>query len=84
MVETIGAANGATNLRYDLDFYIQAPQNAQALEFDSNQANGNMRWIFGTECNIASGHWDVWGNANGNWIPPASPAKCLPLSNGTT
>ena len=69
----LGAANGATNLCYDLDFYIQLPQNAQALEFDNNQANGSMRWIFGTECNIAAGRWDVWGNANGNWISTGIP-----------
>jgi hypothetical protein len=69
----LGAANGATNLRYDLDFYIQTPQYAQALEFDNNQGNGSMRWIFGTECNIASGRWDVWGNAAGNWISTGIP-----------
>ena len=69
----LGAANGATNLRYDIDFYIQAPQNSQALEFDSNQANGHKRWIFGTQCNIAAGHFDVWGNANGNWISTGIP-----------
>ncbi|HEY1938089.1 MAG TPA: hypothetical protein VGJ33_09160 [Candidatus Angelobacter sp.] len=69
----LGAANGATNLRYDVDFYIQAPQNAQALEFDNNQANGHLRWIFGTECNIAAGHWDVWGNKAGNWISTGIP-----------
>ncbi len=43
----------ATNLVYDVDFYLKTPQNAQALEFDANQANGHMRWIFGTQCNIA-------------------------------
>jgi hypothetical protein len=64
----LGAANGATNLTYDLYFYIKAPQNAQALEFDNNQANGKKRWIFGTQCNIGAHVWDVWGNANGNWI----------------
>jgi hypothetical protein len=64
----LGAANGAYNLKYDVYFYLTAPQNAQALEFDSNQANGHRRWIFGTQCNIAAGQWDVWGNANGNWI----------------
>jgi len=69
----LGAANAATNLRYDVDFYIQAPQNSQALEFDSNQANGHKRWIFGTQCNIAAGHFDVWGNANGNWISTGIP-----------
>jgi len=71
----LGAVNTATNLRYDVDFYITAPQNAQALEFDNNQANGHMRWIFGTECSIGSGNWDVWGNASGNWIHTGVPCK---------
>lgn len=68
----LGAVNTATNLKYDLYFYLTQPQKAQALEFDSNQANGKMRFIFGTQCNIKTGstvgHWDVWGNANGNWL----------------
>lgn len=64
----LGAANTATNLVYDVYFYLKTPQYAQALEFDSNQANGQMRWIFGTECNIAAGVWDVYGNANGKWL----------------
>jgi len=71
----LGAANGATNLVYDVYFYLKAPQNAQALEFDSNQANGSLRWIFGTECNIVAGHWDVWGNASGNWMNTGIPCK---------
>jgi hypothetical protein len=67
----LGAANSASNFKYDLYFYLTQPQLAQALEFDANQAIGNERFIFGTQCNIkgsAVGHWDVWGNANGNWL----------------
>jgi hypothetical protein len=71
----LGAANAATNLVYDVWFYLKTPQNAQALEFDSNQANGKMRWIFGTQCNIAAGHWDVWGNKQGNWLSTGIPCK---------
>lgn len=71
----LGAANGATNLVYDVYFYLQTPQYAQALEFDNNQANGQKRWIFGTECNIAAGRWDVWGNAAGNWISTGIPCS---------
>jgi hypothetical protein len=71
----LGAANGATNLKYDIYFYLTTPQNAQALEFDSNQANGHMRWIFGTQCNIAARQWDVWGNAQGNWIHTGIPCS---------
>lgn len=69
----LGAANGATHLVYDVYFYLKAPQNAQSLEFDSNQANGHMRWIFGTQCNIAAGVWDVYGNANGRWLSTGIP-----------
>jgi hypothetical protein len=68
-------ASGATHIVYDIDFYITAPQNAQALEFDSNQANGVLRWIFGTQCSIGSGNWDVWGNASGNWLHTGVPCK---------
>lgn len=71
----LGAVNTATNLVYDVYFYLKSPQNAQALEFDSNQANGNKRWIFGTQCNIGGGHWDVWGNAQGNWLSTGIPCK---------
>lgn len=68
----LGAVNTATNFKYDLNFYLTQPQLAQALEFDANQAIGNERFIFGTQCNIKTGstvgHWDVWGNADGNWM----------------
>jgi hypothetical protein len=65
----LGAVNTASNFKYDIYFYLTNPAAAQSLEFDSNQANGLRRWIFGTQCNIKNGgHWDVWGNANGNWI----------------
>ena len=69
----LGAANSATNLVYDVYFYLTTPQDAQALEFDNNQANGHMRWIFGTECNIAAGVWDVYGNAQGKWLSTGIP-----------
>src|SRR6185312_9197047 len=68
-------ASAATHLVYDLYFYIKTPQFSQALEFDSNQANGSHRWIFGTECNIAAGRWDVWANASGKWTSTGIPCK---------
>ncbi len=64
----LGAADFATHLKYDVDFYITNPGVAQALEFDSNQSNGVHKFIYGTQCNIKGNHWDVWGNAAGNWI----------------
>ena len=71
----LGAVNSAHNIVYDLYFYIKNPAASQALEFDSNQANGRKRWIFGTECSIGGGVWKVWGNANGNWISTGIPCK---------
>lgn len=68
-------ASAATHLVYDLYFYIKTPQYSQALEFDNNQANGSHRWIFGTECNIAAGVWDVWANASGKWTSTGIPCK---------
>ncbi len=68
-------ASAATHLVYDVYFYIKTPQYSQALEFDSNQANGYHRWIFGTECNIAAGRWDVWANASGKWTSTGIPCK---------
>ena len=64
----LGAVDTATNLKYDVEFYITNPGVAQALEFDNNQSNGAHKFIYGTQCNIKAGHWDVWGNAAGNWI----------------
>jgi len=64
----LGAVDTATHLKYDVYFYITNPGVAQALEFDNNQSNGVHKFIYGTQCNIKGGHWDVWGNAAGNWI----------------
>ncbi|HLJ86217.1 MAG TPA: Ig-like domain-containing protein [Candidatus Angelobacter sp.] len=64
----LGASNSATHFQYDLDFYITAPQFAEALEFDVNQSIGSRKFIFGTECNIKGGGvWDVWDTANATW-----------------
>jgi hypothetical protein len=71
----LGAADSATNLVYDVYFYLKTPQDSQALEFDNNQANGHMRFIFGTQCNIAAGVWDVYGNADGKWLSTGIPCK---------
>ncbi|HWG86470.1 MAG TPA: hypothetical protein VN679_01725, partial [Candidatus Acidoferrales bacterium] len=75
----LGAVNTAKNFKYDLYFYLTTPQYAQALEFDVNQAIGTERFIFGTQCNIKTGstvgHFDVWGNANGNWISTGIPCS---------
>ncbi|HZD96325.1 MAG TPA: hypothetical protein VE133_18830 [Candidatus Sulfotelmatobacter sp.] len=71
----LGADNTKTHFRYDVDFYLTTPQNAQALEFDVNQGDGKRHWIYGTQCSIGHGHWDVWGNSAGNWLSTGIPCK---------
>ncbi|HEU4417137.1 MAG TPA: hypothetical protein VFT65_20285 [Candidatus Angelobacter sp.] len=69
----LGAVDTATHLQYDVDFYVANPGVIQALEFDNNQSNGAHKFIFGSECNIKGNHWDVWGNASGNWLSTGIP-----------
>jgi Bacterial Ig domain len=65
----LGGNNAVTNFRYDVDFYLTAPQFAQAIEFDVNQSNGAHKFIFGTQCNIKDGGvWDVWTGAGVHWL----------------
>jgi hypothetical protein len=71
--------SNARNFVYDLYFYIQNPGASQALEFDLNQALNGQKYIFGTQCNIGDGHWDIWDAANVHWVntgiycgPPAA------------
>ena len=63
----LGANDAVTNFQYDLDFYITNPGVAQALEFDVNQGIGNTKFIFGSQCAVKSGVWDVWDTANVTW-----------------
>jgi hypothetical protein len=53
---------------YDVYFYGDDFGPSQALEFDINQFFGNLGFIWGHECRIASGNeWDVWDNQNQYW-----------------
>lgn len=74
----LGADNAATNFKYDLDFYLTTPQLSQALEFDVNQSIGNTKFIFGSQCAMRDGFWDVWDTAGNAWrstgIPCPPPA----------
>ena len=64
----LGGVNTAKNFKYDVDFFLTAPQYAEALEFDVNQSNGHSHFIFGTQCNIkAGGVWDYWDNQAKHW-----------------
>lgn len=57
----------AHNFTYDVYYYLKSPTSSQALEFDVNQTVGGKKFIFGTECNIASHTYDVWSVAT-HWV----------------
>lgn len=76
----LGGGSAPTHFTYDLSFYIDHPEFAQALEFDVNQTFENTRWVFGTECNLrGDGVWDVWDGVKG-WQPTSVPCKSLPAN----
>jgi len=71
---------GLHDFTYDVYFYGDNFGPSQALEFDINQFFGNMGFIWGHECRIASGNeWDVWDNQNGYWKHTGIP--CHPNPN---
>jgi hypothetical protein len=65
----LGGNSSASNFTYDLYFYLKAPWNSQALEFDVNQSVAGRKFIFGTQCDYKNSHqWDVWDTAHGRWV----------------
>jgi len=77
----IAGGNNVSHFTYDLYFYIDNPNAAQALEFDLNQTFGGTRWVWGSECNFnGSGKWDIWDDING-WKPTT--VDCQPFPANT-
>jgi hypothetical protein len=71
----LGAHNSATHFLFDLNFYVDNPAAAQALEFYVTQSAGGARYDFGTQCDLAGGHaWRMWDNIGKKWV--ASAATC--------
>jgi hypothetical protein len=76
----LGGGSNVSHFTYDLYFYIDLPDRAQALEFDVNQTFGNQRWVFGSECNFkADGKWDVWDGVQG-WQATNVPCQPFPAN----
>jgi hypothetical protein len=77
---SLGPNSQPGKFSYDLWFYIDHADVAQALEFDVNQSFGGTRWIFGTECNFKDTHkWDVWDSGKNKWVPSSAP--CHPFAS---
>jgi hypothetical protein len=77
----VAGGNSVSHFTYDLYFYIDNPDAAQALEFDINQTFGGNRWVWGSECNFnGSGKWDIWNDVTG-WQP--TQFDCTPFPANT-
>src|SRR5579883_218880 len=65
----IGPNTQATNFLWQFDFQVDdaSLSAAQALEFDMFQFLENNNYMMGSECNYASGYWDVWDAQNMHW-----------------
>jgi hypothetical protein len=69
----VGANDNVSNFKFDfwLNVSQAATSYAQALEFDIFQYISPTRYMFGTQCDYASGYrngvWDVWNAGTGHW-----------------
>jgi hypothetical protein len=73
---TLDVSQNATHFTYDVKFYLEDPAAPEALEFDTNQTFGNVRYTWGTECSYKNtGMWDIWDPKNETWVTTNVPCK---------
>jgi hypothetical protein len=63
----LGSQSSAHNFVYSTYFYLKSPSAVQALEFDVNQSVNGKKYVFGTQCAMASGAYEVW-SASTHWV----------------
>ncbi len=65
----VGANDSVSNFNFDFWVYFNnGTQYAQALEFDTFQFISGQEYMFGTQCDYASGTWDVWNQGAHAWV----------------
>jgi hypothetical protein len=70
--KALGAHNSATHFLFDLEYYVDNPAAAQAMEFYVTQSSGGSRYNFGTQCDLAGAHaWRMWDNIGKKWVASA-------------
>jgi hypothetical protein len=68
------------NFTYDVYFYGNNVELAEALEFDFNQFFDGLSFIWGHNCYLAGNNvWQLWDNINARWVSTDIP--CNPVSN---
>jgi len=64
----VGPNDAATTFTFDFWLYTDSStQAAQALEFDTFQFAGGYEYMFGAQCDYASGYWDLWNGGAQKW-----------------
>lgn len=71
----VGANDAALSLFFDV--HVNIPANKALVgqfEFDQFifRTSDNTEYMFGTQCNQASGKWDVFNQATGAWVPTSA------------
>jgi hypothetical protein len=91
----VGAQNTESNFLWDFWFQLSSTTStdAQAIEFDLFQSINGKKYMFGTQCNYATGVWQAWNDVTVHWINAipntatdgtliGSPLTCAMFSTG--
>jgi hypothetical protein len=65
----VGGDDTKTHFVYELQFLLDNPGAAQALEFNVNQNAGGWRYEYATQCDFrGDGTWRIWDHAAFHWV----------------
>jgi len=71
----LGNNPNASHFVLVLDQYIEHPEASFGIEYDVNQIVGSSWYDFAIQCSFGYGIWQVWDDANQQWVPTSVP--CL-------
>ncbi len=74
-VKKFGDQDWANHIEYSMNFMWNASKTrqyngayvVQAMEFDAYFSTNGFKYMFGSQCDYASGHWDIWNNTGRYW-----------------
>ncbi len=92
----VGSQDSESNFLWDFYFYLSSDtfSDGQAIELDLFQSIGGKKYMFGTQCNYATGVWQAWNDVSGSWVnaipntatdqsPTGTAIPCSTFSTGT-
>ena len=70
----VGGDDAKTHFVYEMQFYMDNADAAQALEFNVNQNAGGWRYEYATQCDIRGAHlWRIWDHSAMHWVATNAP-----------